>query len=272
MALTIGSGPLGPSPGGRFNRDLPNGPLLYWEPFPKRFRVVLGGETLADSRGAMALHETGQLMRVALPPGDVRRDLLNEGGEGKGSPATGPARRWTARVGNREISDVARSFPAPPADAAWLADYLIFDLHKVDAWYQEDDLGYAHPRDPYHRCDVHRTSRRVVVRHGDTLIAETSAPAMLFETSIPPRFYLPPDAVRPGMLVKSETISQCPYKGDGQHWHVQAGGERIADACWSLTTPIGDALTIPRWFSFYTEKVTVEVDGERVGQALSGPD
>ncbi len=27
---------------------------------------------------------------------------------------------------------------------------------------------------------------------------------------------------------------------------------------------MGDALTIPRWFSFYPEKLTVEVDGERL--------
>ncbi|OLV16246.1 hypothetical protein BOO71_0012586 [Deinococcus marmoris] len=137
-------------------------------------------------------------------------------------------------------------------------------MKKVDAWYLEDDLGYAHPRDPYQRVDVQRTSRHVLVRVGDTQIAETLAPAMLFETSLAPRFYLPPDAVRPGFLVKSETVSECPYKGDGQHWHVVVDGQRIADAAWSLTTPLGDALMIPHWFSFYPEKLTVEVDGEQL--------
>ena len=138
------------------------------------------------------------------------------------------------------------------------------EVENADAWYLEDDLGYAHPRDPYHRFDVQRSSRRVIVRSRDIVIAESAAPAILFETSTPARFYLPPDAVRTELLAKSETVSQCPYKGDGQHWHVEAEGHRIADAAWSLTTPMGDALMIPRWFSFYPQKLIVEVDGERL--------
>jgi hypothetical protein len=31
---------------------------------------------------------------------------------------------------------------------------------------------------------------------------------------------------------------------------------------WNLTTPMGDALMIPRWFSFYPDKVEVRVDGD----------
>ena len=69
-----------------------------------------------------------------------------------------------------------------------------------------------------------------MVRVGDTLVAETSAPAMLFETSIAPRFYIPPDAVRSELLVKSERVSECPYKGDGQHWHIVVDGRQISDA------------------------------------------
>ncbi len=155
----------------------------------------------------------------------------------------------------------ARSLDAPPPAAAALKDYVCFDFEKVDAWYLEDDLGYAHPRDPYHRADVHRSSRHVVVRVKESVVAESIEPAMLFETSLAPRFYLAPDAVRPEFLIKSETVSTCPYKGDGQHWHVVVGDTHIADAAWSLTAPLGDALTIPRWYSFYPEKVRVEVDG-----------
>ena len=32
------------------------------------------------------------------------------------------------------------------------------------------------PADPYHRIDIRTTSRRLVVRHGDELIADTSLP------------------------------------------------------------------------------------------------
>ena len=258
MALTIGTGPFGKQPVGRFDVEPPLRPLLFWEPFLKRFRVVAGGETIVDSRKVIALHETGQMMRLCVPWSDVRRDLLAEG-HSSGGGRTGSLRSWSAVAGGPSI---ARSFEAPPATAAPIKDLVVFDLDKIDAWYLEDDLGYAHPRDPYHRVDVLRGSQHVTIRTGKTRVAESAAPALLFETSMGPRFYLPPDAVRMDVLEKSETVSQCPYKGDGQHWHVVTDGQRIPDAAWSLTTPMGDALTIPRWFSFYPEKLEVEVDGE----------
>lgn len=257
MALTIGTGPFSEHPAGCFDIDPPARPLLFWEPFPKRLRIVAGGETIADSRAVVALHETGEMMRLCMPWADMRRDLLTPGASER-SGRVGPLLSWSHGDGE----PIARSIDSPPDAAAALKDHVIVELDHADAWYLEDDLGYAHPRDPYHRVDVHRASRHVVVRAGDTVIAETSAPAMLFETGLPPRYYLPPDALRPALLMKSGTVSQCPYKGDGQHWHVEADGRRIADAAWSLTTPMGDALAIPRWFSFYPNKVTIDVDGE----------
>lgn len=244
-------------PRGRFDVDAPNRPLLFWEPYPKRLRVVVDGETIADSRDCIALHQSGKMMVVCVPETPVRRDLLSRGEPVK--DRLGDGTRWS--MGGRDA--VARSIDTPPASAQPLADHFVFDLDKADAWYLEDDLGYAHPRDPYHRVDVHRSSRHVQVSANGTMIAESSAPAILFETSIPDRFYLPPDAVRTDILVRSETITKCPYKGDGQHWHVKAGSTIIEDACWSLTSPLGDALTIPRWFSFYTEKLDVELDGQK---------
>lgn len=256
MALTMGTGPFGKQPEGRFDVDPPQRPLLFWEPFPKRLRVVVDGDTLVDSESVVAVHETGQMMRLAVPWRDVRRDALREA-DGSDGKRLGLLRGWSAAGAARIVSAIGE----PPAGALALRDHVLVDLAKADAWYLEDELGYAHPRDPYHRIDVHRSSRRVVVRAGDTVIAESASPAILFETSLKPRFYLPPDAVRTDLLERSDTVSQCPYKGDGQHWHVRAGDRRIDDACWSLTTPMGDALAIPRWYSFYPDKLSIEVDG-----------
>lgn len=259
MALTIGTGPFGRQPAGQFDVAPPSRPLLFWEPFPKRLRVVAGGETIVDSRRVVALHATGMMMRLAVPPVDVRRERLVRNAS-ETDARLGEVQGWSIEGG----ATIARSIAAPPAAAAALKDLVILDLDRADAWYLEDELGYAHPRDPYHRFDVHRASRHVVVRAGGTLVAETRTPAILFETSTPVRYYLPPDEVRPGVLAKSATVSQCPYKGDGQHWHVVAGGTRIADAAWTLTTPMDGALAIPHWISFYPDKVSVEVDGERL--------
>lgn len=260
MALTIGTGPFGREPAGRFDVTPPATPLLFWEPFPKRLRIRQGKEIVADSRRCLALHQTGRVMQLCVPRADVRTELLSQEGASRDA-RLGVLRSWSIRGANGELKAAARSFEAPPAAAAPLQDHLVFELEKVDAWYLDDDLGYAHPRDPYHRFDVQRASQHVVVSAGNTVIAETSTPAILYETSTAPRFYLPPDALRVA-LVKSATVSRCPYKGDGQHWHAEVDGRHIADMAWNLTTPMGDALMIPRWFSFYADKVEVRVDGE----------
>lgn len=49
----------------------------------------------------------------------------------------------------------------------------------------------------------------------------------MFETGNPIRYYLPLADVRSELLTKSEYVSPCPYKGDGQHWHLSAGGDTI---------------------------------------------
>lgn len=87
---------------------------------------------------------------------------------------------------------------------------------------------------------------------------------MLFETSMPTRYYVAPEDVRTDLLSRSPTVSQCPYKGDGQHWHIAAGGARVDDAAWSLPEPLGDATAIPGWFCFYPDKVSIEVDDEHL--------
>ncbi len=57
----------------------------------------------------------------------------------------------------------------------------------MDAWYEEDEEVFLHPRDPYKRVDVLKSSRHIrVVLAGET-IAESRRPHVLFETGLPPR-------------------------------------------------------------------------------------
>jgi uncharacterized protein (DUF427 family) len=61
-------------------------------------------------------------------------------------------------------------------------------------------------------------------------------------------------------------VSECPYKGDGQHWHVQIGDQQMPDAAWSLPHPLPKGLPAADHVSFYQDKVTVTVDGNRLGE------
>jgi uncharacterized protein (DUF427 family) len=59
-------------------------------------------------------------------------------------------------------------------------------------------------------------------------------------------------------------VSECPYKGDGQHWHLVVEGNRVEDAAWSLPHPLPEGLAAAEHICFYPDKVEIEVDGERI--------
>ena len=69
MSLTMGTGPFGHAPAGRFNVDVPHDRILYSDPSPRRIRAVLDGRTVLDSRRARMLHEHGRLPRYFVPRG-----------------------------------------------------------------------------------------------------------------------------------------------------------------------------------------------------------
>jgi len=67
-----------------------------------------------------------------------------------------------------------------------------------------------------------------------------------------------------GRLELSDTVSECPYKGDGLHWHLTVDGERVADAAWSLPHPLPEGFAAAEHLCFYPNKVDLEVDGEHI--------
>src|SRR5919112_397521 len=78
MSLTMGSGPFGHRPAGRFNLEIPVGEVLFVDPLPRWIRAVRGGETVIDSRRVRMLHQHGVLGRYYFPREDVRWDALGE--------------------------------------------------------------------------------------------------------------------------------------------------------------------------------------------------
>jgi len=257
MSLTLGTGPFAPHSPGVFDPQPPAGHVRYWEPWPRRMRAVLSGETVLDSRRGVQLHETGIFPVHYFPFEDLRADLLE-------AAETGEVRLWSVRLGERLVEHCVSASPRGTDGSELLEGYVTVDFSAMDRWFEEDDAVYGHPRDPYHRVDVRSGSRHVVVRHGGHVIAESRRPKLLFETSNPVRYYLPFDDVRIELLAKSETVSECPYKGDGQHWHLRIGGEEVRDAGWSLPHPLPEGIAATDHVCFYPAKVETEVDGEAV--------
>ena len=233
------------------------------EPNRRRVRVFFGGEAVADSSATLYLFETGHLPVYYFPRADVRFDLLEPSSEKSHCPYKGDASYYTVVAGGRRYENAVWAYPEPIASVPELADYVAFYWAKADAWYEEDDEVFKHPRDPYHRVDVLSSSRHVEVRVGGVLVADSRRPRLLFETGLPVRYYLPKLDVRQDLLVPSPTRSRCPYKGEAVYWSVRDGDELLEDIVWSYPAPIPEAPKIENLLAFYNEKTDITVDGVR---------
>lgn len=227
----------------------------------KRVRVYLGGELVADTTRPRLVWEVPYYPAYYLPGADVRRDLLTPSGRTEHSPSRGEARYLTVTGGDRTAENGAWEYPESPIEE--LRDHVRFDWQAMDAVFEEDEEVFIHPRDPHTRVDILPSSRHVAVVVDGVTVADTRTPTILFETGLPPRYYLPETDVRMDLLVPSETRTGCPYKGFARYWSVEVGGTTHGDLAWSYPTPLPESQRIAGLVAFFDERVDVVVDGER---------
>lgn len=225
------------------------------EPNPKRVRAVVGGQTLADTLTSLLLLETDHSPVYYFPRSDVRMELLRATDHHSHCPYKGDASYWTIDTDGRKIENAVWSYQQPLAAAELIDGHLAFYWDKIDNWIEEDEEVFGHPRDPHHRIDVRSSSRQVSIRFAGETIATTRRGLFLFETGLPPRYYIPPEDVRTDLLVPSHTTSTCPYKGTASYWQIETAGRVAEDAVWAYPDPLLDAPPIRRHFCFYPEKV-----------------
>ena len=220
MSLTTGRGPLSPNRAGRFSAPVPDG-VVYVEPFQRRVRAVVGDTTVVDSERALLVHRAGRPPTFAFPRGDV--------------------------------AGVA-SEPEPEAPG-----HVVVAWDVPDRWYEEDEQVFGHPRNPYHRIDCIRTSRRLRVTVGEVVLVDTTDTLGLYETALTPKLYVHRDAAQME-LVPSATTSYCPYKGAASWWSAVVDGATVADVAWSYEDPLPESEPIRGLLSFEPAHATVEAD------------
>jgi uncharacterized protein (DUF427 family) len=238
------------------------GPPARVEPSPRWVRVRAGHVLVADSRRAQLLvwYGPGMLPTYCLPPDDVRTDLL--------VPAADPSRHpflvdHDVRAGELTLRGAARLFTDPPAPLESLDGHWTFTWDEGLTWLEEALEIHVHARDPSKRVDVVPSERHVVVELDGRVLAESRRPHALFETTLPTRWYLPPADVNRQLLVPSETVSMCPYKGTATYWSVHVGDAVYPDLAWSYADPVVECPRIRGLVCFFNEKVDLVVDGVR---------
>ena len=232
------------------------------EPSPRRVRGVLGGTVVFDTTKALYVWEWPHYPQYYIPLADVHTDVLVDEDNAQ------KLRRGTARRHGLRVGELTRpsSVSVYGADAlAGLAGTVRFDWAALDAWFEEDEEVFVHPRDPYTRVDALRSTRRVRVELDGMVLADSASPVMVFETGLPPRYYLNRTEVNFAHLVPSDTVTACPYKGrTSGYWSVRSGADVHADLAWTYDFPTRQLLPIAGLIAFYNEKVDLVVDGLRL--------
>jgi len=226
----------------------------------KRVHAYLAGEVVADTKTPFLVWEWPYYPTYYFPVDDVRAELV-PAGRTEHSPSRGEAEVYHVKVAGADADSAALRYPDSPIEA--LRGLVRLDWNSMNEWFEEDEVVYTHPRDPYSRVDILASSRRIQVEIDGVTVADSSQPRILFETGLPPRYYVPLTDVRMDLLRPSDTQTHCPYKGTAGYWSVDTGQAVHTDVVWIYRTPLPESQKIAGLACFYNEKVDIVLDGER---------
>jgi uncharacterized protein (DUF427 family) len=223
----------------------------------KRVRVYLAGEVVADTTRPLLVWEVPYYPAYYLPLEDLRAELVPTG-DVEHSLSRGDATVYDVKVGRGTAAAAARRYADSPLEE--LREAVRLDWAAMDEWMEEDEPVYTHPRDPYTRVDILASSRHIQVVVDGVVVADSHQPRVLFETGLPPRYYLPLSDVRLDLLTPSSTQTHCPYKGTANYWSLRAGDQRYDDFVWIYRAPFPESQKIAGLASFYNEKIDLYID------------
>jgi uncharacterized protein (DUF427 family) len=205
----------------------------------KRVRAYFAGQLVVDSQNVQILFEQGRTPVYYFPWQDICSDCLEPGTRTSHCPRKGDACYWSIRIGERFAPDAVWSYPQPLPHCPPIGNLAAFYWDAMDAWFEEDEEVFVHPRDPYTRIDVLASSRHVHIELGGIPVADCRRPMLLFETGLPVRYYLPKPDIDWRHLRTSVTTTACPYKGQtSRYWSASAGVNNGTILPGATTTPV----------------------------------
>lgn len=139
-------------------------------------------------------------------------------------------------------------------------DHRLVSWRAMDRWFEEEEQVFVHPRSPYVRADAIRSNRPVRVELDGAVLADAPGSVMVFETGLPPRYYLDKTTIDWTLLTPSDTVSGCPYKGTtSEYWNANVGGIETPDIAWAYDFPTVAISPIAGLVAFYDERVQLTV-------------
>ncbi|KZT73617.1 DUF427-domain-containing protein [Daedalea quercina L-15889] len=217
----------------------------------KRVRVLFGGKYVIDTIRAKLVWLKPNYPYYFFDAADVPEEFLHQASKSVELDT------YDLVVGTRKAELAVTKYLQGD-----LAGLVQIAFGAVDAWFEEDEEIFVHPKDPYKRVDVLQSSRHVRVVVNGVEVANTTKPRLLFETGLPVRTYIPKTDVRMDLLKPTDLTTACPYKGVANYYSVQLStGETFDNIIWWYRVSLPECGDIKGYVAFYDEKVDTYFDG-----------
>lgn len=108
---------------------------------------------------------------------------------------------------------------------------------------------------PDHPISIRQNPKRVVVKAGGRVIADSANALVLQEAAYPGVHYIPRKDVDMALLERTDHATYCPYKGDCSYYSITAAGPSGANAVWSYESPYDAVAQIKDHLAFYPDRV-----------------
>jgi uncharacterized protein (DUF427 family) len=108
---------------------------------------------------------------------------------------------------------------------------------------------------PDHPITIAPNPRRVRVRFGGRVVADTARALTLKEANYPPVQYIPREDADMSAFTRTAHHTHCPYKGEASYFTLSTDDRTAENAVWSYEQPLPAVKEIADHLGFYANRV-----------------
>ena len=113
----------------------------------------------------------------------------------------------------------------------------------------------GHQKWPDHQVREEPLRQPMEVEVEGVVVASSADVIKVVEDKSPVRYYFPRTDVRTEKLKRSQTTSECPFKGTASYYSLNVGERQLDDAVWSYEDPYDEHQALKGRMAFYDDRL-----------------